>query len=44
MIKKQIEENLKRMKRKIYGIIAPEQYVPPLPYFYFKVSIPIAEE
>ncbi|OIO41176.1 hypothetical protein COU56_05030 [Candidatus Pacearchaeota archaeon CG10_big_fil_rev_8_21_14_0_10_31_9] len=38
------EEDLKGMKSKTYGIIVPVQYVPPLPSFYFKASIPIKEE
>jgi len=38
------EEKVKGMKRKTYGIIPPVQYVPPLPSFYFKASIPVAEE
>lgn len=37
------EEDSKGMKRKTYGIITPEQHVPPLPSFYFKASIPIKE-
>ncbi|MEK6873906.1 MAG: hypothetical protein AABW91_03600 [Nanoarchaeota archaeon] len=38
------EEKTKGMRRKTYGVITPEQYVPPLPSFYFKASIPIKEE
>jgi len=38
------EEKTKGMKKKTYGIITPEQDVPPLPSFYFKASIPIKEE
>ncbi|GEM_PF-5026756 len=37
------EEDSRGMKRKTYGIIPPEQHVPPLPSFYFKASIPIKE-